>query len=87
MACYTPVIASNIPGVNNVIEVGKSGLLVEPRDVEGLAKAIIRLLKNPAEARAMGKRGRELCETKYTWKTIGDQVENIYKMLLERKKL
>ncbi|MEK7376927.1 MAG: glycosyltransferase family 4 protein [Candidatus Margulisiibacteriota bacterium] len=33
MSCSTPVIASNIPGVNNVMEAGKSGLLVEPRDV------------------------------------------------------
>jgi glycosyltransferase involved in cell wall biosynthesis len=86
MACSTPVIASNIPGVNNVMEVGASGLLVEPRDVEGLAKAIVELLKNPEKSRKMGERGRQLVETKYNWATIGTQIENIYKMVLEKKK-
>jgi N-acetyllactosaminide 3-alpha-galactosyltransferase len=86
MSCYTPVIASNIPGVNNVMEVGKSGLLVEPRDVEGLAAAIIKLLKDPEMARNMGVRGRQLVETKYNWKTIGDQIEKIYSDALKRKK-
>lgn len=86
MSCYTPVIASNIPGVNNVMEVGKSGVLVEPRDVEGLAAAIIKLLKDPEGARKMGERGRQLVETKYNWKTIGDQIEKIYADALKRKK-
>jgi N-acetyllactosaminide 3-alpha-galactosyltransferase len=86
MSCSTPVIASNIPGVNNVMEVGKSGLLVEPRDVEGLAAAIIKLLNDPATAKNMGMRGRQLVETKYNWKTIGDQIENLYKNAIDKKK-
>jgi len=86
MSCYTPVVASNIPGVNNVMDVNESGLLVEPRDVEGLAKAIVKILKDPELAKSMGQRGRQLVETKYNWKTIGDQIENIYKKAIERKK-
>ncbi|MFA5098120.1 MAG: glycosyltransferase family 4 protein [Candidatus Margulisiibacteriota bacterium] len=86
MSCSTPVIASNIPGVNNVMEVGKSGLLVEPRDIEGLSAAIIKLLKDPELARSMGVRGRQLVETKYNWKTIGDQIEAIYLEALKGKK-
>ncbi|MCX5750042.1 MAG: glycosyltransferase family 4 protein [Candidatus Saganbacteria bacterium] len=86
MACSTPVIASNIPGVNNVMDVGSSGLLVEPRDIEGLAKAIIEILKDPEKAKKMGERGRQLVETKYNWKTIGNQIEDIYRMVIERKK-
>ncbi len=87
MACRTPVIASNIPGVNNVMDEGKSGLLVEPRNSEALADAIIKVLKDPNLAERMGQRGRELVETKYNWKTIGEQIENVYKLVLERKKL
>lgn len=86
MACSTPVIASNIPGVNNVMENGKSGILVEPRDAEGLAAAIIKILKDPDLARSMGIRGRQLVETKYNWKTIGDQIEEIYRTAIARKK-
>ena len=86
MACYTPVIASNIPGVNNVMEVGSSGMLVEPRDVNGIAAAVIKILKDPELAKKMGRRGRELVETKYNWKTIGDQIEKLYTGLIAGKK-
>lgn len=86
MACYTPVIASNIPGVNNVMDNGKSGILVEPRDSEGLAKAMVKILANPDLARQMGNHGRKLVETKYNWKTIGTQIENVYKKAIESKK-
>ena len=86
MSCYTPVVASNIPGVNNVMDPGVSGLLVEPRDVEGLAAAIIKILKDPEMASKMGKRGRELVETKYNWRSIGDKIESIYKTVIERRK-
>ena len=86
MSCYTPVIASNIPGVNNVMDVNQNGLLVEPRDVEGLAAAIVKLLKDPELARRMGEHGRKLVETKYNWKTIGDRIETLYKEALAKKK-
>ncbi|MFA5104100.1 MAG: glycosyltransferase family 4 protein [Candidatus Margulisiibacteriota bacterium] len=87
MACYTPVIASNIPGVNNVMDVGKSGLLVEPRDSEALASAIIKILKDPELARSMGARGRQLVEEKYNWNAIGDRIEAVYRSVRERKSL
>ncbi len=87
MSCYTPVIASDIPGVNNVMENGKSGLLVKPRDPDSLAQAIIKVLKNPEMAREMGRYGRKLVEEKYNWKSIGDKIEEVYKIVLERKKL
>jgi len=87
MACFTPVVASNIPGVNNVMEPGESGLLVEPRDSEALAKAIIKILKDPSLAERMGRRGRKLVEEKYNWNAIGDKIEAIYKAVKERKSL
>ena len=86
MANYTAVISSDIPGPNAVMEVGRSGLLVPKQDPEALAKAIISILSDPEKAKAMGKRGRELVETKYNWKTIVKQVEGVYKEALAKKK-
>ena len=43
-----PVVASDVGGLSEVIENEKSGLLVEPRNPEALAGAIIKLLKNPS---------------------------------------
>ena len=85
MANYTAVVASDIPGPNAVMEVGKSGLLVPKQDPDALAKAICEILADPEKAKAMGKRGRELVETKYSWKTIVKQVTSIYEELLAKK--
>lgn len=86
MACRTPVIASDIPGVNNVMEVGKSGLLVPKENPQALAGAIIKIIGDPALAEAMGRRGRELVEKKYNWDVIGKQIEGVYKELIAKKK-
>lgn len=86
MANYTAVVASDIPGPNAVMEVGKSGLLVPKQDPEALAKAIIEVLSDPERAKAMGRRGRELVETKYNWKTIVRQVTGLYQEVLAKKK-
>jgi glycosyltransferase involved in cell wall biosynthesis len=87
MANYTAVISSDIPGPNAVMEAGKSGLLVPKQDPEALANAIISILADPEKAKAMGKRGRELVETKYNWRTIVGQVEAIYREVLAKKKV
>ncbi|MCX5726507.1 MAG: glycosyltransferase family 4 protein, partial [Candidatus Saganbacteria bacterium] len=86
MANYTAVIASDIPGPNAVMEPGKSGSLVPKQNPDAIADAVCQLLADPERAKAMGKRGRELVETKYNWKTIVQQVISIYKEVLAKKK-
>jgi glycosyltransferase involved in cell wall biosynthesis len=86
MANYTAVISSDIPGPNAVMEPGKSGLLVPKQNPDALADAICQLLTDPEKAKAMGRRGRELVETKYNWKTIVKQVTDIYREVLSKKK-
>lgn len=86
MANYTAVVASDIPGPNAVMEEGKSGLLVPKQDPEALAQAIIQILSDPEKAKAMGKRGRELVETKYNWQTIVKQITAVYAEALAKKR-
>jgi len=86
MANYTAVIASDIPGPNAVMEPEKSGFLVPKQNPDAIADAVCQLLADPERAKAMGKRGRELVETKYNWKTIVRQVISIYEEVLAKKK-
>lgn len=58
MAAGTPVIASRIGGIPELIDDGVEGILVEPGDVGDLAAALRRLTDEPETARAMGERGR-----------------------------
>ena len=81
MACETPVIASDIPGVRDVID--GAGLLVEPKNPEKLADAVLQVFANANEARSMGKRGRRLVESNYDWKVVTEQILNVYKDVIE----
>lgn len=86
MANYTAVVASDIPGPNEVMDVGRSGVLVPKQDPQAIADAVIALLADPERAIEMGKAGRRLVETKYDWKVIVEQVVALYHEALEKKK-
>ncbi len=60
--CARPIIASDVPGCREVVDPGKSGLLVPPRDAEALAGAIESLARDPQRMRVFGVLGRRLIE-------------------------
>lgn len=81
-ACEKPVIGTKIGGIQYVIEEGKTGLLVPPKDPELLADSIIKLLEDRKLADKMGKSGRKLVENEYNWDYITDKTERVYKELI-----
>jgi len=83
MATARPVVASNIQGYRKVLADGVEGVLVPPRDVDGIADAIAGLLKDPERRTRMGAAGRAKALT-YAWPRITDRIEQLYYELLER---
>lgn len=79
MACETPVVASAVGGILEVVEDGKTGLLVEPGRPDALATAIRRLLDNPAMARDMGRAGRLRVEERFSWASVAERTEQVYR--------
>lgn len=78
MACHTPVVASAVGGILEVVVDGETGLLVEPGKPKELAAAITRLLGDPALRRRMGDAGRKRVEEKFSWDTIAAQTKELY---------
>jgi alpha-maltose-1-phosphate synthase len=78
MACQAPVVASGVGGILEVVEDGKTGLLVPPADPEKLAAALDRVLGNPAMGRAMGQAGRRRVEEKFAWASVAERTEQVY---------
>jgi phosphatidylinositol alpha-mannosyltransferase len=84
MAAGTPTVASNIPGYRDLLEDGREGFLVEPKNERSLAEAIIRILKDPAMQQRMGAQGRAKAP-QYSWRQVALRVLDYYQELLNRK--
>jgi len=59
MACGLPAVASRISGIPELVEDGRTGFLVQPRDATALADALGRLLEDPRLRHEMGQAGRQ----------------------------
>ena len=67
MACATPVVASRLGGLREVVRHGETGFLVEPGDVGELRARLEQMLASPARAREMGDNARQLALERFTW--------------------
>jgi glycosyltransferase involved in cell wall biosynthesis len=83
MACDTPVVASAVGGIKEVVIPEETGLLVDPADAGQIATAVNSLLANPELAAAMGKNGRKRVEEYFSWESIAQQTSEMYSELLE----
>ncbi len=76
MTYKLPVVTTRIGAFTERVEEGKSGFLVEPGDVDAIAKSLIALLKDPQLCKAFGERGYNTMMDRFNW-------ENTAKLLRE----
>ena len=74
MACEVPVVASRVGGMPEVVEHGKTGLLVEPDNTEALAEAILTILDDQELGGSMGRAGRERAVRLFSWDKIAEDM-------------
>ncbi|NUP23184.1 MAG: glycogen synthase [Streptomyces sp.] len=89
MACGTPVVASQVGGIPEVVEDGKTGLLV-PLDDDaeafeaGLARALDSVIGDPETARRMGEAGRERAVGEFGWDAVARRTVRLYGEILKQ---
>lgn len=82
MAAGIPVVSSAIGGTEELIEDGRSGLLVAPGDAEGLAAALRRLLGDADLRRRLAAKGRERVDQGLTREQNAERITGVYDELL-----
>jgi glycosyltransferase involved in cell wall biosynthesis len=78
MAAGKPVVASNVGGISDTIEHGKTGLLVETRNSKRIAEAVLQLIEDENMQKRMGEEGRKLVKEKYSADVIGRKYLEVY---------
>lgn len=85
MEAGLPVVATRVGGMADLIEDGRQGLLVPPRDPEALAAAVATLLRDPERAREMGRAGRERRRREFSIEGTVRRIEDLYEELYAEK--
>jgi len=76
MACAKPIIVSDLPGPNSLVE--ENGLIVKPGDIGDLARKIRKLIENEKISIDFGNQSLKLVKTKYNWTEVVKDLEKIY---------
>ena len=79
----TPVVASRIGGLTEIIDHGRTGFLVPPGQSEPLADALLDLFRDRGKAKAFGRRGHRKALAEFSESAMADRFEDIYRTVFK----
>jgi glycosyltransferase involved in cell wall biosynthesis len=82
MASGTPVVASRVGGLPEIVSDGETGRLVEPGDVDQLRACLTELLTDDRRARTMGRNACALARERFTWDACAQRCVDAYRELV-----
>jgi glycosyltransferase involved in cell wall biosynthesis len=81
MSAGLPVLASNFPTWQPIVEEVNCGFCVDPYNLDAMTQSIQWILDNPEDAVAMGKRGQLAVEQRYSWETEAHTLDKAYETI------
>lgn len=81
MACKTPIVATNVDGVSEAIQEGKTGILVPPKNSKKMANEIINILEDKEFRKALGERARKALVKNFPLKKMVREISDLYAQL------
>jgi len=76
-----PAVSYNIDGASEVIKDGRTGRLIEPKEINGLGEAIVELLQDERKRSEMGRAGRELVDPIFRHDYMVERIDEVYREL------
>ena len=83
MAARVPVVSTAVGGVPDVVVHERTGLLVQPGDVEGLAAELLRVLTNQGLAGSLAAQARQYAEENFRASAVAQKLLNVYQTIRE----
>jgi len=85
MAAGIPIVATSTGGTTELINLSKSGLLVNPKSIEELTNGIEKLLKDSNMCKEFGRNGHNYVSIYHSWGNVVDQILEVYNSVLKKK--
>ncbi len=82
MSCGTPIVATDLPGISDIVRDGENGILVPKRDSKKLAESMEYLLLHEDVANRFGREGRKIVLENYSHSKIVANLLKIYKEIV-----
>lgn len=82
MASGKPIVSTRVGGIPEIVENGRTGLLIPPMNSEMLAEAILKLADNEKLRKKMGRNGREKAVKKFDWNVIVEKWLSTYEKII-----
>jgi D-inositol-3-phosphate glycosyltransferase len=86
MASGTPVVASDVGGLQFTVASERTGILAPPKDIAAFSNAIDRILGNPQWRDQLGSQARKRVEEKFSWDGVAAQLSDLYLQVLEESR-
>ncbi len=87
LAAGTPVVASRIGGLPEIVRPGENGILVPPRNPHQLAQAIIELAQSKSERERLGENGRRMVQQEFDPIQLTRQVEHVFQHVVASRRV
>ena len=84
-ACGSPVIASDVGGLKNVVRDGVTGLLVETKNEADLAIAMEVLAANTLLAERLSRQAIDVANQEFQWTSISNKIDAMYEVIIDER--
>ncbi len=86
-AVGTPVLATHVGGIVDIIDPGETGWLTPAGDIDSMAKSIVEIIKNPEKAKHLAVQLKDKVQKRFSLEKMADQTLEVYHEVLAEKKM
>ena len=82
MAASLPIVATRVSGTDQVLEDGRNGIVIEPRDQGAIARGLLALLSDRSMATTLGETARQKVESEHSSDRVAEQYLRVYDRIM-----
>ena len=83
LGCECAAVVTDLPAMRDIVNDGKTALVVPQQNAQQIAAKVIQLLDNPSLRRSLGEKGRQYVVQRFDWKIVAEKYRNLINMIID----